>query len=114
MTYETKMTKGRNGHRAETDFVIQTGLKDNMGRDCVRLMRISTSKGSYGGVSSFAQVLLKSEVSETTLFPDDYMKHFNKSNPPRVTEKVIREAHNTGLAHALEHLAAAKAQYGIV
>lgn len=108
----------RNELSAESEYKLEDVPADSMEEAGVRMIKLSTSKGSRGGISSFASVCVRRDTghgyqSETSALFQDYAKWYNVTPCARVTEKAIREAHAVALESFADHIAAAKLQYGI-
>ena len=117
MTHETKMRKRHDGWAAESEQKLQDVAADSMGAAGERIIKLSTSKGPRGGISSFVSVCIRRREngyqSEQVAMFEDYAKWYNVTPCARVTEKAIQAAHAVALQTFADHIAAAKVQYGI-
>ena len=102
MTYETTMKKGYYGHKAITIAPLGKCIAD--GREGERTLEFITSKNDRGEVTTSASVGVNipcataGVVMRTTALMGDYYKTFARVAVKPVTEKRIKEAHNSALA----------------
>jgi hypothetical protein len=115
MTFEIKMTKGQDGWKAQSE--ISLGECDGMfaGTRGERILKLSTYKHSRGGIWSFASVAIRENreggYSESTMLFQDYSKTVQHIAAARVTEKAIKQAHETALQSFPAIIEEARAQY---
>lgn len=103
MTYETTISRSRNGVEAKT--VIPFGYG---GRE----LHINTSKRGYGGLSSTAHAWTRTtDNTLTCVLFQDFNTTLEKDPKARCTEKTIRTMHAKALEGIDDVLAAAKAQH---
>lgn len=109
MQHETKMRKGYDGWRAESE--ISLGAAE----DGERVLKLSTSRNSRGGLSSFASTCIRKDeggyYSERHAIFGDYAKNFNPVPCARVTEKAVKDAHTKALEQFPAIIEEAKAYY---
>lgn len=116
--YGYRMKRDRdNAPRAESEIKLEDVAAEGREDAGVRMLKLSTSKGSRGGISSFASVCVRrysnGYQTETSALFQDYAKWYNATPCKRVTEKAIEAAHRVALETFAEHIAAAKLQYNI-
>ncbi len=106
MTYETTTRRETDGWQALSEVVIGET------REGKRILKLITSK-EFEGINSCVQVCLRSgEGTETSKLPGDYYKRSVAFAPcRRVTEKVLRQAHDIALSKLPVIIDCAKAYY---
>lgn len=80
---ETFVRKGRDGWEAKSEIQL----------DNDRVLSIKTSKGAYGGLTTWAGVSVRDGNFLTHIMYQDFSKTIIKSNPSRVTAKVVEAQH---------------------
>jgi hypothetical protein len=116
MTFELKMTKGRDGWKAQSE--INLGECDGMsaGTRGERILKLSTYKHPRGGIWSLASVSVREHreggyYSEFTQLFQDYNKTVQQVPAACATEKAIKQAHETALRSFPAIIEEARAQY---
>jgi hypothetical protein len=115
MTFEIKMTKGQDGWKAQSEICL--GECDGMfaGTRGERILKLSTYKHSRGGIWSVASVAIRENrergYAESTMLFQDYSKTVQRIAAARVTEKAIKQAHETALQSFPAIIEEARAQY---
>ena len=116
MTFELKMTKGRDGWKAQSEITL--GECDGMsaGTRGERILKLSTYKHPRGGIWSLASVAVREHreggyYSESTMLFQDYNKTVQHIAAARATEKAIKQAHETALRSFPAIIEEARAQY---
>ena len=80
---ETLVRKGRDGWEAKSEIQL----------DNDRVLSIRTSKGSYGGLTTWASVSVRDGDFLSHRLFQDFSKNIIKTNPSRVTAKVVEAQH---------------------
>lgn len=80
---ETLVRKGHNGWRAKSEIQLDNN----------RVLSIETSKGSYGGLTTWASVSVRDGDFLSHRLFQDFSKNIIKTNPSRVTAKVVEAQH---------------------
>ena len=116
MTFEFKLTKAQDGWKAQSE--ISLGECDGMfaGTRGERILKLSTYKHSRGGIWSFASVAIRENrgdgsFSKSTMLFQDYSKTVQHIAAARVTEKAIKQAHETARKSFPAIIEEARAQY---
>jgi hypothetical protein len=116
MTFELKMTKGHDGWKAQSEISLGECDGTFAGTRGTRILKLSTYKHSRGGIWSVASVAIRENreggyYSESTMLFQDYSKTVQHIAAARVTEKAIKQAHETALQSFPVIIEEARAQY---
>ena len=79
----TTVRKGRDGWAAESRVDLGNG----------RVLTVKTSKGAYGGLTTWASVSVRDGDFLSHRLYQDFSKGIITSNPSRVTAKVVEAQH---------------------
>ena len=80
---KTHIQKGRDGWKATSRIELDNG----------RVLTIQTSKGSYGGLTTWASVAVRDGDFLSHRLYQDFSKTIIKTMPSRVTAKVVEAQH---------------------
>lgn len=104
MSTETVIKKGRDGWAAESKVPMDAG----------RTLRVSTYKGSRGGLSTFATSVIETDCGFSFIVFTDYNKEIADDRSVRCTEKTVHAQHASVMARIGHIVAQANAHQAAI